>query len=243
MATIALTPAQASTYTVDDQRRMAQAKSYFAWQGRLVVAEIGQRVLEVGCGTGNFTTLLLDRELVLSLDKEVACIERLKQRYRNQPNLQAFVCDVASYEFRKFANFAPDSCVCLNLLEHIEDDLGLLQSVKAILRPGGVMVLILPAFPSLYGPIDQNLAHFRRYTMSSFQQLAAKASLRVKKAQYMNAIGFFAWWANARIFRRQAQSEAQIAFFDRYVVPLASRAEAIAPPPFGQSIFAVLQKP
>ena len=60
---------------------MTLAKNYFGWQARLVRPEIGQRVLEVGCGVGNFTGMLLDRKVVIALDKEHACIERLQQRY------------------------------------------------------------------------------------------------------------------------------------------------------------------
>lgn len=244
MASIALDRPGAAAYTIDDQRRMALAKNYFAWQGRLVRREIGKRVLEVGCGTGNFTAMLLDCEAVFALDKEHACVEALRQRYATHHNVQAFTCDVVDKKtFQTFGRFAPDSCVCINVLEHIEDDGGLLQSMSEVLAPGGVIVLLVPAFPSLYGPIDRRLGHFRRYTMRSLGELAAAVGLRRKKAHYMNAFGFFGWWANARIFRREVQSESQIDFFDRYIVPVASRLEAIAPPPFGQSIFAVLQKP
>jgi hypothetical protein len=57
----------------------------------------------------------------------------------------------------------------------------------------------------------------------------------------MNLIGFFGWWVNARILKRQAQSTAQIAVFDKWVVPLLSRLESRFPPPFGQSLLAVLR--
>jgi hypothetical protein len=72
---------------------------------------------------------------------------------------------------------------------------------------------------------------------------ARAAGLKIRKLRYMNTIGFFGWWANARILRREAQSERQIQIFDRFVVPLMSRLEDVARPPFGQSLFAVLQKP
>jgi hypothetical protein len=58
----------------------------------------------------------------------------------------------------------------------------------------------------------------------------------------MNAIGFFGWWTNAKVLGRREQSEDQIAIFDRYLVPVMSRIEAVIPPPFGQSLFAVLEK-
>lgn len=243
LASIALEPTRETAYTIDDQRRMTLAKNYFAWQGELVTREIGSRVIEIGCGVGNFTGMLLDHDAVIAVDKEPACIERLKRRYPAKLNLHAFRCDAGDNEMLRFGECALDSCVCLNVLEHIEDDDGVLRRMKAILAPGGVIVLMVPAFPSLYGAIDRNLGHLRRYTLRSLRELARAAGLRVKKAHYMNAVGFFGWWANARVFGREAQSEAQIAFFDRCVVPLARRAEALVPPPFGQSIFAVLAKP
>jgi SAM-dependent methyltransferase len=233
----------ASIYTITDQERMAQAVNYFAWQGRLVLPELGQRVIEVGCGIGNFTGMLLARETVLAVDVDPACIERLRQRYPNRPNLHASVCEPSSGAFADLARFHPDSCVCLNVLEHIEDDARALGAMASVLAPGGAIVLLAPAFPALYGPIDRNLSHYRRYSRSSLAGLAQHTGLRIEKLHYVNAVGFFGWWINARVFRREAQSESQIRIFDRCVAPWMSRLEAIAPPPFGQSLFAVLRKP
>jgi len=229
-------------YTVEDQQRMSKAKNYFDWQGRLVTRELGQRVVEVGCGLGNFTRLLLDREVVIALDTEPACIERITARYADHSNLHAFVCDAGSRVFPDLSRFRPDSCVCLNVLEHIEDDRQAIHNMAAVLGPGGVIVLIVPAFEVLYGPIDRNLGHYRRYSLDTVRKLADDAGLHIRKSNYMNAVGFFGWWANARIFKREAQSEGQIEFFDQRIVPLMSRLEAIAPPPFGQSLFVALEK-
>jgi SAM-dependent methyltransferase len=232
-----------AAYTVADQERMARAANYVAWQARLVHRELGRRVLEVGCGLGNFTGTLLDREAVIAVDIQPACIERLEQRYAGRPNLQAFVCDVASPEFRGLARFQPDSCVCLNVLEHTEDDLSALQAIASVLTPGGRIALIVPAFQALYGPIDRNLGHFRRYSRDELAALAQRAGLRLRKAHYSNCLGFFGWWANAHVLKRQAQSEHQIHVFDRFLVPVISAVEQIVPPPFGQSLVAVLERP
>ena len=105
--------------------------------------------------------------------------------------------------------------------------------MAAILQPGGVIVLLVPAFPMLYGPIDKQLGHYRRYTRSSMRKLAGAAGLQFRRARYMNAVGFFGWWANSHIFKREVQSAGQIGVFDRYIVPLSSRLEGIVAPPFG----------
>jgi SAM-dependent methyltransferase len=243
MGTLRSTAAHVSAYALEDQERMAMAKNYFAWQARLVTRELGRSVVEVGCGIGNFTGTLLDRETVIALDIDRHCTERLMERYPNRKNLHVATCDAGNYAFSELAGFHPDSCVCLNVLEHIEDDRAAVAGMASVLLPGGVIVLLVPAFPSLFGPIDTNLGHHRRYTRRSISRLAAATGLRVKKSHYMNVCGFFGWWANSHIFRRQAQSERQIEFFDRFVVPLLSRLEAAVPPPFGQSLFVVLEKP
>ncbi|MDE3166569.1 MAG: methyltransferase domain-containing protein [Acidobacteriota bacterium] len=232
-----------TAYTVEDQVRMSRAENYFAWQSRLIHAELGRRIVEVGCGVGNFTGTLLDRDLVLAVDVEPRCIERLEDRYPGHPNLHCVVCDVDSSRFRALARFQPDTCVCLNVLEHTPDDDAAAGAMAAVLAPGGAIVFLLPAFPSLYGPIDRNLGHYRRYRKADVRRLADRAGLRLRRLRYFNFPGFFGWWINARLLRRQAQSEGQIRVFDRYLVPPVAALERALPPPFGQSLFAVLEKP
>jgi hypothetical protein len=111
------------------------------------------------------------------------------------------------------------------------------------LVPGGLIILLVPAFPSLYGPIDRNLGHHRRYTRASIRRLTAETGLSLRHSHYMNFAGFFGWWANSHLFHRQAQSERQIEIFDRWIVPFQSRWESRLPPPFGPSLFVVLSRP
>ena len=233
-------PVDSIAYTLEDQQRMSRAKNYFAWQHRLIQNELGRRVLEVGCGVGNFTGKLLDRDAVIAVDLQPECIERIKLRYADRPNLHAVVCDVLAPEFRDLAKFNPDSSVVVNVLEHVQDDVAALQAVASVLSPGGVIVLLVPAFPALYGPIDRNLGHHRRYSRAAIRGLAQRTGLRIRKLHYLNSIGLFGWWTNAHILKRQAQSERQIEIFDRYLVPPMSALERVISPPFGQSLLAVL---
>jgi SAM-dependent methyltransferase len=236
-----------SSYNVADQARMAAAVNYFAWQARLVTPELGRRVVEIGCGSGNFTGMLLDRDAVFALDVDPECIERIRQRFCDHGNLRTAVCNASELLGEQAVadevrHFRPDSLVCLNVLEHIRDDRGALCGMASLLPPGGVIVLIVPAFESLYGPIDRNLGHHRRYSRASITEVARDCGLGIKKLRYMNCVGFFGWWLNAHVVKREKQSEKQIAWFD-WLAPAISRVEARVPPPFGQSLFVVLKKP
>lgn len=231
-----------SEYTVADQLRMAKATRYFAWQSAMAKAALGRRVLEIGCGLGNFTEQLRDRERVVGLDVDPACIAHHRQRFAEVPHVRSFVLDALDPALLELRGERLDSVACLNVLEHIEDDLGLLGRMRELLPSGGRIVLMVPAFMALYGPIDRNLGHYRRYTRASMRATAAQADLRVREMRFMNTIGFFGWWVNAKVLRKTEQSEDQIAVFDRWLVPVMSRVEGLVAPPFGQSLFVVLEK-
>jgi SAM-dependent methyltransferase len=229
-------------YTLADQLLMQRAERYFAWQAGLVLQQTGRRVIEVGCGTGNFTRYLLDREQVVGLDVVEECVRSLRERLGNPANVEARVLDVQDREFLDLAQTRPDTVVCLNVLEHIRDDRLALEHMEGVLAPGGRAIFLLPAFESLYGPIDKNLGHFRRYSKAGWRALAESTGFRIRVSRYFNFPGFFGWWANARIFKKERQSAAQIEFFDSKVVPVICRVESWMEPPVGQSIFTVLEK-
>jgi len=234
--------AATTEYTLRDQQQMKAAERYFAWQARIVRQELGRRVIEVGCGVGNFTRHLLDRDLVAAVDVEADCVAQLVRNLGDPANVIARQLDVVDPEFVELRRHAADSIVCLNVLEHVRDDAGALRNMAAVLPDGGKVVLLVPAFEALYGPIDRNLGHYRRYSKQGLRALAAAAGFEVKTLRYMNSIGCIGWWLNARVLKKTAQSDGQIRVFDRFVVPVLERVESRVAPPFGQSIFVVLTR-
>lgn len=228
-----------------DQARMAAAPNYFAWQARLTRPWLGRRVIEIGCGTGNFTGHLLERELVVACDREPEALAAVAARFPARSNLRLELADAESDDLLRLRRWRADGVVCLNVLEHLRDDAAALRRMAELIPAGAPIFLIVPAFASLYGRVDARLGHFRRYTRASLTAAAAAAGLRPRRIQYWNAPGFFAWWLNARL-RRGEQSPAQIAAFDRALVPWWSRLEAMLrarmSPPLGQSLWAILEK-
>jgi hypothetical protein len=117
-----------------------------------------------------------------------------------------------------------------------------LEAMAAILEPRGTIVLWVPAFQALYGSMDRRLNHYRRYRQKDVVRLADRTGLHLKKIHYVNSAGFFLWWASSHILRQQSVTGTQIDIFDRLIAPWLSRLELLIPPPFGQSLFAVLEK-
>lgn len=232
-----------SEYTVRDQRRMTKARRYFAWQSNMSAKALGRRVLEVGCGLGNFTEFLLDREAIVGIDIDEECVRLHRERFSGKGHVKSRVLDALDPAFLELAGENIDSVACLNVLEHISDDRLTLERFQQILPSGGRVVLLVPAFKALYGPIDANLGHYRRYTKRSLRETAEAAGLRAIELRFMNSVGFLGWWANAKLLPREEQSEGQIGLFDNWIVPILARVESMVEPPVGQSIFAVLEKP
>jgi len=227
-------------YRGSELELFAEAVNWRIYWQRQATPFLGRNVLEVGAGIGTITRDLcrapVERWVALEPDPKMAARLGAERRAGRLPPACEPLCGT-------IAMLGPeerfDTVIYIDVLEHIEDDREALRRMSAILQPGGVIVLLVPAFPALYGPIDKQLGHHRRYTRKSLRKLAAAAGLHVKSAHYMNAIGFFGWWINAHLLRREAQSASQIGIFDRYIVPLSSRLEGLVPPPFGQSLLAV----
>src|SRR5579872_761505 len=175
-------------YTVRDQERMEHAKRYFEWQSRLAEAHLGSRVLEVGCGLGNFTQHLLNRELVIGIDVESRCVEKHRSRFSSDPNVISLCMDVQVPAFADLRKHQPVSIACLNVLEHVEDDALALTHMNPVLPAGGTIVLIVPAFQSLYGPIDQRLGHYRRYSKRTFSRVAQDAGFKPHIVRYFDSV-------------------------------------------------------
>ncbi len=224
------------------QERMAHARRYFDWQKRLVAPALGRRVIEVGCGIGSFTAHLSDRDAVLATDSSPEMAERTRARTSAFRNISVKTVDVMSPDFPALRDWKADSCIALNVLEHIEDDGTAVKQMAAVLSPGGRLALFVPASPRLYGPIDANLGHVRRYTKDRLTLLAREGGLTVESIRRVNGVGFFGWWLNASILRLKELPLGQIQFFDDWIAPWLEPMERALEPPAGQSMLLIARR-
>ena len=86
---------RADDVTISDQKLMVEAQNYRQWMYRRIAPFLGRRILEVGAGIGNFTTLLLDRELVVALDAHPLCTGQCETRFGDTWNVLRVNLDIA----------------------------------------------------------------------------------------------------------------------------------------------------
>jgi SAM-dependent methyltransferase len=142
---------------------------------------------------------------------------------------------------------APDAnysaVVALNVLEHIEDDSGALRGAARLVRPGGKIVIFVPAFPFAAGRFDRLIGHYRRYTTATISRAFAGAGIDVESVRYVNAPGLVAWFLGVRVLGLVPGDGPHLRTWDRLVIPVARRIETLWSPPFGQSVLAIGRTP
>ncbi|MDZ4258596.1 MAG: methyltransferase domain-containing protein [Gemmatimonadales bacterium] len=222
---------------------MAQAPRYNAWQVERIAPFLGQRILEVGSGTGNISAELLrrDPERLVLTDMDPAYRQHLKAKFGDRTGVSVdplMLPDTGAAE--RYADDALDTAIALNVVEHIEDDAGALTTMRDIVRPGGHVVILVPAMQSIYGTLDTALGHYRRYSKQSLSRLMTSVGLQVIHAEWFNRVGVLGWWFNGRVRRVPLIPTGQLQRFDQ-LVPLL-RMERLVPLPFGQSVIVVGRK-
>ena len=219
--------------------RMDGAPNYNAWLGRRIRAHLGRRVLEVGAGIGTITREIeAGRELVIALEVDSFYVDRLKNRFRGKPHVRPYLSDVALADWEALRAERLDSILLSNVLEHVEDDAGAVRRFRQVLPPGGVLVVLVPALPALYGTLDEAVGHFRRYTPGTLRAVLEGNGFAVETLAWMNLLGIPGWFVNGRLLRRRAVPPLQLRLYDR-VAPLLARMEERVRLPAGMSLFAV----
>jgi SAM-dependent methyltransferase len=219
---------------------MATAQAFNRWMYDRLARWIGRRVLEVGSGIGNMSQFFADRERVVLTDTDAGYRETLRTRFAQHPNVAVRELSLPEVPDGLVAERF-DTIVCLNVLEHIEDDQGSLAAMRALLAPGGRLVLLVPAVPFLYGTLDRALGHYRRYTPTVLRERYAGAGLGMRHLEYFNLAGMPGWWFVGRVLRREVIPQGSLGLYDK-LVPLF-RLENLLPWRLGQSLIAIGERP
>jgi SAM-dependent methyltransferase len=223
--------------------RMATAPRYNRWMFDRLRPWVGRRVLEIGAGIGNLSGFLVDQahiDRVVLTDTEPYYLGRLRERFADRPQVVVAQLRLPAVDPRLAADRL-DTVVCLNVLEHIENDGASLRAMRDLLVPGGRLVLLVPALAALYGTLDEALGHFRRYVPEELSAKLRAAGFRVRHVEYFNLAGVPGWWLTGRVLRRRLIPSGALRWYEA-LVPLF-RLERLLPWRVGQSLIAIGEVP
>jgi SAM-dependent methyltransferase len=231
------------SYVGTELELFAKATNWKSYYASRISRWIRGSVLEVGAGLGGTTRVLMNEAVSswVCLEPDAALVakitdwsDRLDASVRPRPTV-GFIEDLDPAE--RF-----DCILYIDVLEHIEDDRAELVRAASRLAPGGCLVVLAPAHQFLFSEFDRQIGHFRRYDRHMLRAIRPQR-LREEDCFYLDSAGTLLSLANRLLLRSDAPTEAQIAIWDRAVVPVSRVLDAILGYRVGKTVIVVWSNP
>lgn len=200
-------------------------------------------IVEIGIGHGSYYEALSPFGTYLGIDIDERSIGAAKARF---PDGRFARADILHHGFLdELLPAKADSIVSINVLEHVHDDAAAVRNLVDALKPGGRLMISVPAMMGLYNDLDRLAGHYRRYNIDDFRHILSGLPVDVEKLCYFNPIGGFGWWINR--FRRHDSLNSdtvnrQIEFFEIYILPVSRFLDPLTRRFFGQSLICIVRR-
>jgi 2-polyprenyl-3-methyl-5-hydroxy-6-metoxy-1,4-benzoquinol methylase len=236
----------APVYVGADLEAMSVTVNYHRWILDEFRPFIGKRIVEVGAGGGAFSEMLLgENPESLALVEPSTMFAELSRKMAESADkaklsLHHAVFQSAAAEIVDRGR--PDTIVYVNVLEHVEDDLGELRAMHDALTPDGHILIFVPALMSLYSEFDKRIGHFRRYRKAELEEKCRKAGFEVVKSRYFDFAGILPWYLKFKIMRATDLNPTAVTAYDRIAIPFVRLFERIVPVPIGKNVILAARK-
>lgn len=196
---------------------IAGADRFNEWMYQTIAPYCKGRILEIGSGIGNISKYFVEsnQDLVLS-DIRDNYLEYLGNVLPNVPSVKINLVD-PNFETEYAEHLGTfDTVFALNVVEHIKEDEVAMLNCKKLLRENGNVIILVPAYNTIYNSFDTALEHFRRYTRSSFKKMV-KNHFTIIHTQYFNFIGIAGWIVSGGILKKKSIPKGQMKLYNSLV--------------------------
>jgi len=191
---------------------------YIAWLARTLRPHLGDAVLEVGAGIGNLSGRLMSRRLLyVAAERDPLHLHALRNRFLRTPNVMVRRIDPETPADLAGLDSHFDTVLCLNVLEYLDSPGDAVSSLGATLKPRGVLILLVPQGPSLFGSLDRSLGHKCRFSAAGLRTLLEARGFAVERAYNFNRAGAPPWFLYSRLFGSRKISKLVLKVFDKTV--------------------------
>jgi len=173
-------------HAIDEMSAFEDHHWWFVGKRLLVAALLGdrlgrpgQRILDVGCGTGGVLAHMSARATTVGVDRSVQAL-----RHSSRRGVAAVAC--ADMDRLPFGPERFDLVLMLDVLEHFEEDQAVVTAVRPLLRPGGALLVSVPAYQALFSEHDEAEQHVRRYSAARLRRVLEASGFTIRRLTYTN---------------------------------------------------------
>lgn len=225
---------------------ISDADKFNRWMYETIKPHCSGKILEIGSGIGNISSYFINDNFEISLsDLSNEYFKILEKKFGNSENMkELFTLDFAEPEIEnKYPSLIGkfDTIFALNVLEHVPDHEQSIKNCHSMLKPGGKLVILVPAFQSLFNQFDVGLEHQRRYTPKTLHKVMAISGFKIIHTQFFNVMGILGWYVSGKLMGKNSIPGGQMKLYDK-LVPLWKIVDWLFGRFFGLSVICIVQK-
>jgi 2-polyprenyl-3-methyl-5-hydroxy-6-metoxy-1,4-benzoquinol methylase len=226
----------------ENLRAIAEADKFNEWMYQQVVPHCTGKILEIGSGIGNIS-YFFDRD---GMDIDLSDIREqyrsyLKKSFEKRAVLDMDIVADGFIEMHGDKLGTYDAVFALNVVEHIKDDKLAIENMIKLLKPGGKIIILVPAYQWLYNGFDVALEHFKRYTKSRLLGVFPTTGAKLIRSWYFNFAGIFGWFLVGSVMKKKLIPESNMKLYN-VLTPIFKIADKVVLNKMGLSVIAVYQK-
>jgi SAM-dependent methyltransferase len=217
-------------------------KNYQNWIFARVAPWLGGTAAELGAGIGSFSAMFAHNVVSLdAIEPSTALQARLTSAVSELGNVRVLAQSAEGW----LAGVAPrhyDCVVMINVLEHIQGDADVLKGIYDALKPGGRLIVFVPALQFLFSNIDRQVGHFRRYERPALTSVLTGAGFRIADMRFFDMLGILPWLVMNTWLGKTEFNPGLVGLYDRIGVPFTRAVESLVAPPIGKNLIAIAIK-
>lgn len=198
--------------------------------------------MEIGAGIGTISTRLVNSVEHLDIVEPSAHLAPWFPESLTDNPKTSFYFETLEQHLPQVADATCDSVVMVNVLEHIEDDAAAIRELHRVLKPGGHLLLFVPALGFLFSDLDRLHGHYRRYHLRPVVDLLERNGFQIVLKRYFDMAGVLPWWLINTVGKKADFDPGMVGFYDRFVIPVSRALEKKISPPIGRNIIISAEK-